>query len=107
MPIVEEMPRSDYRVLVSRSNLRPGADLYPFNLSDVIPQFALPLQGGDTVPGALRDREPIVDLGTLLDEVDDRSGYDYFIDYQDDPLPPLSDADRTWIDEILEQNLKR
>jgi Protein of unknown function (DUF4058) len=99
MPIVEEMPRSDYRVLVSRSNLRPGADLYPFNLADLIPQFTLPLQGDD--------REPIVDLGTLLDEVYDRSGYDYFIDYQDDPLPPLSDADRTWIDEVLQQHLKR
>jgi Protein of unknown function (DUF4058) len=68
MPIVEELPKSDYRILVSRSNLRPAADLYSFTLLDVIPQFALPLQGGD--------RQPIVDLGTLLNEIYDRSGYD-------------------------------
>ena len=34
-----ELIRSDYRILVSRANLRPEAELYPFNLQESIPQF--------------------------------------------------------------------
>jgi hypothetical protein len=99
MPIIETLPLSHYRILVSRSETRPAADLYPFNLTDDIPRFALPLQENDD--------EPIVDLKLLLDDVYDRSGYDYFIDYQIDPLPPLSPQDQSWIDQMLRQNGKR
>jgi hypothetical protein len=35
--------QSDYRILVSRADRRPAADLYAFNLRDVIPLFPLPL----------------------------------------------------------------
>jgi Protein of unknown function (DUF4058) len=45
--------KSHYRILVSRSKTRPKAQLYAFNLRDIIPQFSLPLQPGDA--------EPIVD----------------------------------------------
>jgi hypothetical protein len=37
----------------------------------------------------------------MLQEVYDRSGYDYFIDYRVDPLPPLSEADVAWLDARL------
>jgi hypothetical protein len=57
MPIVETVPPSAYRILVSRSDLRPTADLYPFNLPAPIPQFALPLQSGDREP--MIDRKPL------------------------------------------------
>ncbi len=42
--------RSDYRILVSRADQRPQADLYAFNLSDRIPRFLLPLHPGDLEP---------------------------------------------------------
>ena len=35
--------QSHYRILVSRSKNRPKADLYAFNLQEIIPAFPLPL----------------------------------------------------------------
>ena len=95
LPIVGDLPQSHYRILVSRSAERPTADLYLFNLPDSIPPFCLPLQAND--------REPTVELQAMLNDVYDRSGYDYFIDYRVDPLPPLSEADLSWIDALLSE----
>jgi Protein of unknown function (DUF4058) len=93
MPVLATLPDSHYRILISRADTRPTADLYPFDLTAPIPQFPLPLQGQDVAP--------IVDLQTLLNEVYERSGYDYFIDYQQNPLPPLSEDELNWIDNLL------
>ncbi len=93
LPIVENLVQTHYRILVSRSNHRPSADLYLFNLPDRIPCFHLPLRSPDP--------EPVIDLQTLVNDVYERSGYDYFIDYQVDPLPPLSEADAIWLNALL------
>jgi hypothetical protein len=93
LPIMETLANSHYRILVSRSQQRPTADLYLFNLPDQIPPFALPLR--------LNDEEPVVDLQRLLNDVYDRSGYNYFIDYRIDPSPSLSAVDYTWLDQQL------
>lgn len=84
---------SHYRILVSASAQRPRASLYAFNLQDPIPAFPLPLGEGDT--------EPIVNLKTLLDEIYDQSGYDLVINYAEDPVPPLGDRDRAWLENYL------
>ena len=73
MPILENGIQSDYRILVSQCDRRPSADLYAFNLQDVIPSFPLPLRKEDT--------EPLVDLQELLNGVYERAGYDLVIDY--------------------------
>ncbi|MBP0012464.1 MAG: DUF4058 family protein [Roseofilum sp. SBFL] len=92
--------RTDYRILVSRGDCRPQADLYGFNLQDAIPSFPLPLKPGD--------REPLVDLQLLLNNVYDQASYDLVVDYRQDPVPPLFlDEDRAWLDSWLrEQNLR-
>jgi hypothetical protein len=90
---------SPYRILISRANLRPLADLYPFNLADPIPSIPMPLQAGDA--------EPIVNLQSLLMGVYERSGYDYFIDYHSDPSPPLTPEELTWINNVLTQQGRR
>jgi hypothetical protein len=69
LPIAGHLPSSSYRILVSRSETRPMADLYPFNLADSIPLFPLPLQE--------QDQEPVINLQLLLNQVYERSGYDY------------------------------
>jgi hypothetical protein len=51
--------QSQYRILVSRGDQRPQADLYAFNLPDEMPRFPLPLKSGD--------EEPVIDLRALLD----------------------------------------
>lgn len=84
---------SHYRILVSRSQRRPRADLFTFNVQDPIPAFKLPLRRGD--------EEPTVDMGELLGELYDRAGYDLSVDYRLDPVPPLEDEDAVWAAQLL------
>ncbi|WP_017716869.1 DUF4058 family protein [Kamptonema formosum] len=95
MPVLNNDTQSDYRILVSRGDRRPLADLYAFNLRDAIPCFPLPLRAGD--------REPVVDLKALLDLVYDRGSYDLRIDYRSEPVPALSEADAGWADALLRE----
>ncbi|MEL7502062.1 MAG: DUF4058 family protein [Cyanobacteria bacterium J06554_6] len=87
--------QSQYRILVSRGDQRPQADLYAFNLPDPFPAFPLPLKDEDT--------EPIIDLRVLLDQVYDRAGYEVVIDYSQEPAPPLDKTDSVWVRSWLEQ----
>jgi hypothetical protein len=85
---------SHYRILVSRSESRPKAALYGFNIRDSIPQFPLPLG---------EDVEPWVDLQGLLHEIYDQGAYDLRLDYSRLTVPALSEADSAWVDEVLRQ----
>ncbi|HAZ47822.1 MAG TPA: hypothetical protein DDW76_06430 [Cyanobacteria bacterium UBA11369] len=60
-----------------------------------MPAFRLPLRAGDV--------EPEVDLQALLHGVYELSGYDYFIDYNSDTMPPLSESDAAWMDALLRE----
>ncbi len=86
---------SDYRILVSRSQQRPQADLYAFNLADRIPTFALPLKAGD--------QEPTIDLHDLLDQVYDRAGYEIVINYAQSPVPPIASENSSWTASLLRE----
>ncbi|MBV8885078.1 MAG: DUF4058 family protein [Chroococcidiopsidaceae cyanobacterium CP_BM_RX_35] len=93
MPVMGSDIRSDYRILVSRSQHRPRADLYCFNLSEQIPLFPLPLRSPDT--------EPVIDLHSLLNQVYERAGYEVAIDYRRDPVIPLDEA-ACWMNALLQ-----
>jgi hypothetical protein len=86
---------TDYRIMVSRADLRPKADLYGFNLSESIPSFPLPLKPEDV--------ELNVDLQAIVMGVYERAGYGDRIDYrQSVPAPALSPAQQQWVDSLLE-----
>ncbi|MGB8699842.1 MAG: DUF4058 family protein [Thermosynechococcaceae cyanobacterium] len=87
-PVAGGVP-SDYRILVSRADRRPAADLYAFNLRDTIPLFPLPLRS--------QDEEPVINLHELLDMVYQEAALDLTIDYTQPPIPPVSDRDFAWI----------
>ncbi|HBW91351.1 MAG TPA: hypothetical protein DEG17_21430 [Cyanobacteria bacterium UBA11149] len=93
MPMAEAI-RSDYRIVVSRANLRPEAELYPFNVREPIPQFLLPLQPGDA--------EPVVNLSEVLRQVYQEAALDLAIDYENQPVPPLSNSDFQWVQALRE-----
>ena len=95
MALLGEVPPTDYRILISRGDRRPTADLYAFDLSDPIPVFSLPLQANDA--------EPIVDVQRLLGQVYDQAGYDLRVDYGRSVMPPLSEAEAGWVDALLRQ----
>jgi len=95
MPILDNNIKSDYRILVSRSQLRPRAELYPFNLPEAIPAFLLPLQKEDI--------EPLVDLQNVIQDLFDRAGLDLAIDYNSEPVPPIQEIDLIWVNELLKE----
>ncbi len=94
MPMVGADATSDYRIVVSRANTRPLADLYEFSLRSPIPHFLLPLHPSDP--------ELEVDLQAILFGVYERGSYPVRIDYRQ-PVPPpkLTAADQRWVDEQL------
>ncbi|NJK52113.1 MAG: DUF4058 family protein [Leptolyngbyaceae cyanobacterium SU_3_3] len=100
MPVLGESHTSDYRILVSRSEHRPRAELYRFDVLDPIPAFALPLRSPD--------REPVTNLRALLNQVYERAGYEVVMDFSRDPVPPLTEQSAAWIDAILrEKGIRR
>ncbi len=84
----------NYRILVSRSEQRPIADLYGFMLTEPIPIFPLPLK--------LDDIEPLISLQPILSGVYERAGYQFRLDYnQPVPSPSLSIEQQQWLDQLL------
>ncbi|ASC69747.1 hypothetical protein XM38_006760 [Halomicronema hongdechloris C2206] len=75
-----DVAQSHYRILVSRAPQRPLADLYAFNVSDVIPAVPLPL--------GPEDEDVLLNVQSLLSELYEQLGYDYFIDYEQAPPMP-------------------
>ena len=49
------------------------------------------------------DVEPVLDLQALINQVYDRAGYDFEIDYTAEPVPALSEADAAWADGLLRE----
>ncbi|NJK66678.1 MAG: DUF4058 family protein [Microcoleus sp. CSU_2_2] len=95
LPVFGDSHESECRILVSRSNQRPIADLYLFNICDRIPAFPLPLRREDV--------EPVLDLQVLINQVYDRAGYDFEIDYTAEPVPPLSESNAVWANALLRE----
>ena len=85
---------SHYRILIRRGRSSSAA-LYVFEVRHAIPSFDLPLR--------LDDFEPVVDIGKLLSGIYDRARYHMRVDYTDEPVPPLSDADAKWADTLLKE----
>jgi hypothetical protein len=89
LPVQTGNRRSSYRILVSPQEKRPEADLYAFELWDLIPCFPLPLRSEDVCP--------VVDLKVLIDGIYDRSGYGFVIEYDRPAVPPLSEEQAGWL----------
>ncbi len=80
---------SDYRVLVSRVEQRPIAQLYPFNLRDPLPCFVMPLRS--------EDEGPMMDLNVVMQTVYQSAALDLVIDYMQQPTPILGAEDWDWV----------
>ncbi|MEO0985294.1 MAG: DUF4058 family protein [Cyanobacteria bacterium J06639_14] len=91
--------KTDYRILVSRSNTRPQAELYGFNLQQPIPAFPMPLKSGDV--------EPEINLKTILDAIYDRAGYSFRFDYQQPVKPALNEKNQQWVTDLINQSKSR
>jgi hypothetical protein len=97
LPLQGVMTPSDYRVLISRSESRPKADLYSFSLRQPLPTIAIPLTRSDASVS--------INLQEIFAGVYQRSDYDIRIDYQTEAMPPpeLSESDRQWMRASISQ----
>ncbi|MBI4531239.1 MAG: DUF4058 family protein [Candidatus Latescibacteria bacterium] len=95
MRVVGQYPLTAYRILISRSDRRPRAEVYAFGVQESIPSFPLPLRVGEV--------EPVVDVQTLLQGLYDRAGYDLAVEYGWEPVPPLEEGDAVWADVLLRE----
>ena len=92
MPLETTPPTSDYRILVCQGWQRPAALLYPFNVQQPIPTFALPL---------LPEDKPLqVDLGPIINAMHHTARYGQVTRYQDPPPEPAFEAEvAEWVGE--------
>jgi len=95
VPILDNHILSHYQILVYPASIRPLADLYAFNLQNVIPSFRLPLRSDDT--------EPVINLQELLNQVYDIYDYDLVVDYSQEAVPALSEEEKVWADGVLKE----
>ena len=80
MPLETPPPPSDYRILVCEGWKLPSALLYPFNVPQTIPPFALPL---------LPEDEPLqVDLGAIINRMHHTARYGQVARYHEPPPEP-------------------
>ena len=100
-PISAYAPNNvDYRVLVSRSDQRPKADLYAWQVNAPIPLLTLPL----SCPKDDADAQAYctVDLKQALDDACGECVRDFSIDYERPPIPPLPPETDRWLTNLLE-----
>ncbi len=85
----------DYRAHASRVEMRPRGHVWPIRLRDRLPVIQIPLRSPD---GDLS-----LDLQQVCDLSYDRAAYDRTLDYQRDPVIPLSATDAAWADALLRE----
>ena len=96
MPMnIDDTIKSDYRIIISRSDRRPQAELYAFNLAQEIPSIPLPLKP--------EDEAPLIPLQELLHSIYEKVSYDLAINYQKQPLEDLSENEQLWINNLSQQ----
>ena len=93
LPTVESLPAGDFYAFVCRAPRRLHVDVYGWPLAHQLPTIPIPLSSGD--------REVSLDLQTVFDNVYDRAGYDYSLEYDCPVEPPVDKATAKWIREVL------
>lgn len=91
--------KSDYRIVVGRSDHRPSAQLYAFSVRHEIPSFPIPLKTGE--------KEPLLNLQGILESVYQRGRYHLAIDYTEPAQPPLTPGDIGWADALVKEHKLR
>jgi hypothetical protein len=82
-------PQAPYRVLLSRAERRPRAQVWPIGLRERLPLVPVPLGSGD--------QDVALDLQGAFDRAYDEAGYRRFVPYgEPTPAPPLAEDDLAW-----------
>jgi hypothetical protein len=95
----EGLPHWDYAVTVTRATHLDRFEIYTATLQKRLPRFRLPL--------AADDRDIVIDVQTAFNRCYVEGGYAGRIDYAQDPAVPLSEENRRWLDDTLQQGGRR
>src|SRR5262249_42206663 len=88
LPMRPELPRADHYAIVSRSEFRPKAEVFAWNLGDAIPNFPIPLRPPD--------RDVVSELAQVFAMAYDKGRYGRALDYSRPLKLPLSPNDLRW-----------
>jgi hypothetical protein len=95
----EGLPEWNYAVTVTRATQPERHEIYTSTLQKRLPRFRLPL--------ASDDRDTVLDLQAAFSRCYDQAGFAAKIDYQRDPLTTISEENRTWLAQHLQQQKLR
>ncbi len=95
------LPEFDHAVSVTRSTAVDRYEIYTATIQKRLPKFKLPL--------APDDRDALLDLQAAFARAYDLGGFATTIEYKNPPPAdvPLTDAQKTWINELLKQTKMR
>jgi len=93
-PLLGKLPTGDFLATVSRGRRRPHAEAYVWSLEQPLPVIPIPLADADP--------DVRLDLQRQFTLVYDRAGYDYALDYEQLPDPPLEPTRGEWLSRIVE-----
>jgi hypothetical protein len=94
MPMLGPTDPVAYRLLVSRSEQRPAADLYGVALPQPLPTIPIPLKSDDA--------DVTIDLQAIVNRVYDEARYIIRLDYsQMPPSPALTPEEQNWIKAVV------
>jgi hypothetical protein len=93
IPVEGELPPAPYYVYLSRADHRFATDIWAMSLQERLPVVPVPLLRPD--PDVPLDLQAAVDACFAL------VGYEDLLNYQAEPPPGLSAADRAWVQERL------
>ncbi len=99
MPILTNIPDTDYGILVVRYYRLPSAQLFAFTVRETIPNFPIPLQENE--------EEIEVNLQDIFLGIYERARFDLTLDYNQNPVPDLSVKHREWMDILLREQGRR
>lgn len=95
VPMVQSLPQAPYFVILSRARQRPKVEVWPIQMDEACPTVPVPLADGDAdIP---------LNIQAALEEAYESGGCDIAINYEDEPEPRWSDAERAWAEQRLAQ----
>jgi hypothetical protein len=93
VPTQEPLPPASYFVFLSRAEQRPIMDVWPIQLTMILPTIPVPL-----LP---EDEDTTLDLQLALTTIYDALNYDLSVNYTQSPEIPLEGDSVTWARHVL------
>ncbi len=91
-----QLPNMPYFIFLSRVQRRPRIDIWPCSLRTALPNVPVPLR--------YPDRDAVLNLTEILQQIYRNARYDLQVDYHSAPPPPALDPeDAAWADSQLRE----